>query len=65
VSVERRLVELEERAAHSEKLVDELSGVLHRQQQEIDALIREVKALRQQVAILSGSEAGPEKPPHY
>jgi uncharacterized coiled-coil protein SlyX len=65
VSVDRRLVELEERAAHYEKLADELSGVLHRQQREIDALVREVQSLRQQVAILSGSDAGPEKPPHY
>lgn len=63
-----RVLELEERSAWQERLLDELSGVLHRQQLELDALLKETKRLREQVAALLGAADGPapnERPPHY
>ena len=63
-------VEIEERLAHLERMAEELSGVVARQ----DA---EIAALKQKVALLLGREAereaaggggvvlGDERPPHY
>lgn len=68
VSGEERLLSLEERYCHQERLIEELSGVLHGQQQAIDRLSREVSRLRAQLAEVCDQIAGTppaEKPPHY
>lgn len=65
---DRRLTDLEIKAAYTEDLLDELNAVIVRQQQEIDTLRRLVEALQQQMP-----QAGQpvfrslrdELPPHY
>jgi SlyX protein len=67
--VTRRLTELEIKASFTEDLVDQLNAVIIRQQQQLDALAREVRELRQQGAGDSGVPAfrslRDELPPHY
>jgi len=65
---ERRITDLEIKAAFSEDLLDQLNEIIVRQQQQIDLLIREVGHLRK-----SSTEGGlgvprnlrDELPPHY
>jgi len=69
--IERRLVDLEVKAAFAEDLVEQLNDIVVRQQAQIDALVRELGRLRDQAAA-DGSEALgrlgnslDERPPHY
>ena len=66
--IERRLTELEIKAAFTEDLLDELNRLVARQQEQIELLIRELVQLRQQQAT-AGDGAPPslrdELPPHY
>ena len=65
---EQRLTDLEIKASFSEDLLDQLNQVIIRQQQQIDALIRELGELHQQIPESSAalfSRAGDELPPHY
>jgi SlyX protein len=71
-TAESRLLALEEKLAFTEDLVDELNRVVARQQQQIEALARELVRHRRQVAELveRGGEPGApgpahEIPPHY
>lgn len=65
---ERRLTDLEIKASFTEDTLDRLNAVVVRQQQQIDLLLREVAALREQG---HGAEAPAfrslrdELPPHY
>lgn len=66
--IEQRLIDLEIKASFSEDLLDQLNLTVIRQQQQIDLLLREVAALRQQVP--EGGSGQPrnlrdELPPHY
>lgn len=67
--IERRLTDLEVKASFTEDTVEQLNQVIVRQQAQIDALIRELTALREQAA--SAAEPGgfrslrDELPPHY
>ncbi len=65
--VDARLTELEIKASFTEDLVDHLNQVIVRQQQQIDALLREVQQLRQQAPDAgSGTRSlRDELPPHY
>ncbi|MGI9368498.1 MAG: SlyX family protein [Ruegeria sp.] len=61
---------LEEQIAHLTHTVDELNGVVTRQQEEIDRLSRRVEMLLQREADRSqeatgGIVIGDERPPHY
>ncbi len=66
--IEQRLTDLEVKACFTEDLVDDLNRLVARQQDRIDALVREIGRLRQQ-----GADAEPaalrnlrdELPPHY
>ena len=62
-----RLTTIEERYAHLEKLVTELSEVVYKQQQEIDTLRHVVASLKDKVGgdpgIVDPSQQ--ERPPHY
>lgn len=66
--IERRLVDLEVKAAFAEDLVEQLNETVYRQQQQIDLLVQELLRLRQQA---SASEPATfrslrdELPPHY
>lgn len=66
---DQRLTELEIKASFSEDLLDHLNQAIVRQQQQIDALLNEVRHLRQQIP---AADAGgtvrslrDELPPHY
>jgi SlyX protein len=66
---DHRLTELEIKAAYTEDMLDELNRVVVRQQQQIDALLREMLQLRDRLPD-SGGAAGArnlrdELPPHY
>lgn len=67
-NTEERFENLEVKLSYLEDLVDELNLRIYRQQEQIDALAREVVLLRQQAP---GAEAGgafnarDELPPHY
>jgi len=67
-AIEHRLTELEIKASFSEDLLEQLNQVIIRQQQQIDALLREVTQLRQQMpepGPTGFSRAGDDLPPHY
>ncbi len=64
-----RLTELEIKASFTEDLLDHLNQIVIQQQAQIDALQRELGALRQQVGQDSGTapfrSLRDELPPHY
>lgn len=66
---DQRLIDLEIKASFTEDLVDQLNQIIIRQQQQLDALAREVRALRRQGTADSGVPAfrslRDELPPHY
>ncbi|MFZ2296172.1 MAG: SlyX family protein [Polaromonas sp.] len=67
-AIDQRLTDLEIKASFSEDLLDELNQVIIRQQQQIDALMRELTQLRQQIPEAGSgvfSRAGDDLPPHY
>ena len=60
--------ELEAKISLAEDLLDALNRTVYRQQQQIDELHREMRALRQQMQDAAPAEAaspGSEIPPHY
>jgi SlyX protein len=66
--IDKRLMELEIKASFTEDLVEQLNQTIFQQQQQIEALIREVSQLRQQTP--DGGTSGfrslrDELPPHY
>jgi SlyX protein len=64
----RRITELEVKAAFTEDLLDTLNETVARQQQQIEALLREVLALRRQAPEEGGAglrSLRDEIPPHY
>ena len=66
--LEARITELEIKASFSEDLVDHLNAQVAKQQEQIDALVREVMQLRRQVPEGRGDGAGnlrDDLPPHY
>ena len=66
---DERLTHLEERLAHQEHAVGQLSDVLHRQQAEIERLATLCRQLGERLAALPQGDAPgdplDEKPPHY
>lgn len=68
--VDDRLMALEVKASFTDDLVDELNRTVARQQQQIEALARELVRLRGQVEAMGEREGGAgdpgqEVPPHY
>ncbi len=66
--LEQRLTELEIKASFTEDLLDQLDGVIVRQQAQIDLLLREIAHLQQASAPDSpGTARNPsdDLPPHY
>lgn len=66
-ALEARIMDLEVKASYTDDLLEQLNMTIYRQQQ-IDALINEVRQLRQQVP--EGGQGAPcnlrdELPPHY
>lgn len=67
-ALEARVMDLEVKASYADDLLEQLNMTIYRQQQQIDALLNEVRQLRQQVP--EGGQAAPrnlrdELPPHY
>jgi len=64
--MEERIVELELRSMEQQRLIEELSEVMYRQQKELDALAQQVKHLSQKVQEPGLVDAKlQERPPHY
>ena len=66
--MEDRLTELEIKLGFTEDLVEALNRTVFRQQQQIDALVEEVRTLRQQAKASQPEEfrsLRDEIPPHY
>ena len=66
--MESRLTEIEIKLSYTEDLLDELNRTVFRQQQQIDLLIGELRALREQVMNAQPAEQRSlrdEIPPHY
>lgn len=67
-TTEQRLTDLEIKASFTEDQLDQLDKVVVRQQQQIDALIREISHLRQLAPDGSGAQVRnlrDELPPHF
>ncbi|WP_431854181.1 SlyX family protein [Azospirillum sp.] len=68
-AVERRLIDLESRLAHHERMAEELSSVVFEQGRAIDLLTAQVRRLRERLMLLeAGAERSPQDdrpPPHY
>ncbi len=68
-NIEQRLTELEIKASFTEDLIDKLDAVIIRQQQQIDAMVREIADLRQQAPVDGGSggvrNLRDDLPPHF
>ena len=66
--MESRLTDLEIKISFTEDMVDELNRTVFRQQQQIDLLMLQIKALREQVRTSEPVEQRnlrDEIPPHY
>ena len=66
--MEARITELEIKISYAEDLVDELNRTVFRQQRQIDQLIEQIRALRDQVQAAAPAEQRnlrDELPPHY
>ncbi len=66
--MESRLNELEAKISLAEDVLDALNRTVFRQQQQIDRLQQDIRALRQQLQQAAPAEAaspGDEIPPHY
>jgi SlyX protein len=66
--VESRITELEIKISYTEDLVEELNRLVFRQQEQIDLLFREIRALREQALSAQPNEPislRDELPPHY
>lgn len=67
-TTETRITDLEIKISYAEDLIDELNKTVFRQQQQIDLLLVEFKALRDQVRNAEPGEPRSlrdEIPPHY
>ena len=66
--MESRIAELEAKLSFSEDLLDTLNRTVYQQQQQIDQLQRELRALREHVLSAQPAESRnlrDELPPHY
>ena len=67
---DERLIELETRVAHQERLIDELNDVLTDQQSRLTRLEQTAEALKDRLRTIGEGGAGAgdpadERPPHY
>ena len=67
--IENRLVDLEIKAGFTEDLLDQLNAQVYRQQQQIDALMGELRQLRDRLPESGGAaelrNLRDDIPPHY
>jgi SlyX protein len=62
-----RLIDLELRVAHQEKIIGELNEVVTAQWKKIEALERQLRRLGEEMQAIGSADAPPanQKPPHY
>jgi len=67
--IEQRLIALEIRLSHHERMAEEMSEVVARQARTIDILTAQLRHLREQVGEIAAgwprSSPQDDKPPHY
>ena len=70
--MQQKLIELETKFSFQEDLLQELNEVVIRQQRQLDELLREMSALKDQLGEMAGRESKHEEseqqhelPPHY
>ncbi len=68
--IEKRILELETKAAYQEDTVQTLNDIVYQQQKQIDDLQQTCKHLLDRISALSANHGGveapvDEKPPHY
>ena len=66
--MDSRITELEIKISYAEDMVDELNRTIFRQQQQIDLLVAQINALREQIQTDAPGEQRSlrdELPPHY
>ena len=66
--MESRITELEIKISYTEDLVEDLNRLVYRQQEQIDLLFREIRALRDQAQSAQPQaqrSLRDELPPHY
>jgi SlyX protein len=68
-AIDNRLIELEIKAGFTEDLLDQLNAQVYRQQQQIDALVHELRAMRDRLPESGGGaevrNLREDIPPHY
>jgi SlyX protein len=68
-AIDNRLIELEIKAGFTEDLLDQLNALVYRQQQQIDALVHELRAMRDRLPESGGGaevrNLREDIPPHY
>ena len=64
---EERITNLEIKLSFTEDLIEKLNETVYKQQQQIEFLYRELKAIKEQASSGGGSGGSPkdEIPPHY
>jgi SlyX protein len=64
---ERRLEALEIKASFADDLLEELNGIVARQQMQIQHLMQQLRALQEQVPVMGAAPRSlrDELPPHY
>lgn len=65
--MEKRLTEIEVKLGFTEDFLEELNRTIYRQQQQIDQLQQELRALRRQMSAIApdAQNMRDEIPPHY
>jgi SlyX protein len=68
-AIDQRLIDLEVKAAYADDQLEQFSDLIYRQQQQIDALVRELHSLRERMPEQGGGaevrNLRDEIPPHY
>ena len=67
---DKKIIELEEKIAHIQHILDDLNMVVFRQGETIENLNNQIKELKEKMEILKSSQSSQEvinddKPPHY
>lgn len=68
METEQRLIDLETKIAYQDKIIEDLSDVLYKQQQQITGLEKALELLKRQIDSFQNGDneiRGHEKPPHY
>jgi SlyX protein len=60
-----RITNLEIKLSFTEDLIEKLNETIYKQQQQIEFLYRELKAIKEQASSSGGSSLKDEIPPHY